>query len=141
MVTGNRTIDYILASKLSENKDVTLVCSGVFPENEIIDELDLAILFGNLLDNAIEAAKKEDDKLIEIRFSVYNDYCNILISNPISESVLKSNPSLITTKEKNASHGFGLKSIRSIVDKYSGIFDTYEENSRFNVHISIPVNR
>ncbi len=139
MVTGNRTIDYVLGSKLSENKDITLVCTGVFPHAEVIDELDLAILFGNLLDNAIEAVRKEENKLIEIRLSVYNDYCNILVSNPISKSVLKSNPSLLTTKEKNENHGFGIRSIRAIVDKYSGIFEVYEEGTKFNVQISIPI--
>lgn len=139
MVTGNRTIDYILASKLSENKEVTLVCTGVFPEIKFMDELDLAVLFGNLLDNAIEAVMPQGNKLIEIRFSVYNDYCNILISNPITDSVLKNNPSLSTTKSKSSKHGFGLKSVRSIVDKYSGIFDAYEEGSKFNIQISLPI--
>lgn len=139
MVTGNRTVDYILASKLSENRDITLVCTGIFPYTEVIDELDLAVLFGNLIDNAIEAVKKENDKLIEMKFSVYNDYCNILISNPISGSVLKSNPSLSTTKRTGTEHGFGLKSVRAIVERYSGIFEAYEENSRFNVQISLPV--
>ena len=139
MVTGNRSIDYILASKLSENKDVTLVCTGVFHEFKGIDELDLAILFGNLLDNAIEAVMQQENKIIEIRFSVYNDYCNILFSNPITDSVLKNNPSLSTTKSKSSKHGFGLKSVRSIVDKYSGIFDAYEEGSKFNIQISLPI--
>ena len=139
MVTGNRTVDYVLASKLSENRDITLVCTGVFPKVEVIDELDLAVLFGNLLDNAIEAVTKEEDKLIEIRLSIYNDYCNILFSNHISESVLKNNPSLSTTKGTDIEHGFGLKSVRAIVERYSGIFEAYEENSKFNVQISLPI--
>ena len=139
MVTGNRTIDYIIASKFSESTDITLVCTGVFPESKVIDELDLAVLFGNLLDNAIEAVKSQENKLIEIRFSMYNDYCNILISNHICESVLKNNPTLSTTKGKGSKHGFGLKSVRSIVEKYSGIFDAYEEGSKINIQISLPI--
>ena len=139
MVTGNRTIDYIIASKFSESTDITLVCTGVFPESKVIDELDLAVLFGNLLDNAIEAVKPQENKLIEIRLSMYNDYCNILISNHICESVLKNNPTLSTTKGKGSKHGFGLKSVRSIVDKYAGILDIYEEGSKFNIQISLPI--
>ena len=127
------------ASKLSEKKGVALVCTGVFHEFKGIDELDLAILFGNLLDNAIEAVKPQENKIIEIKFSIYNDYCNILFSNPITDSVLKNNPSLSTTKSKSSKHGFGLKSVRSIVDKYSGIFDAYEEGSKFNIQISLPI--
>lgn len=139
MVSGNRTIDYIIASKFSESTDITLVCTGVFPESKVIDELDLAVLFGNLLDNAIEAVKPQENKLIEIRLSMYNDYCNILISNHICESVLKNNPTLSTTKGKGSKHGFGLKSVRSIVDKYAGILDIYEESSKFNIQISLPI--
>lgn len=139
MVSGNRMIDYILTEKLSEHKNITFVCTGSFAGLNKIDQLDLAVMFGNLIDNAIEAVENEDEKIIEIKLSNYINYCNIIISNPISESVLKVNPKLNTTKNNKIEHGWGLRSVRSIVDKYNGIFEAFEDHSKFNVHISLPI--
>lgn len=136
MVTGNRTLDYILSSKITENREITFICTGnCLDALDHIDELDIAVLFGNMLDNAIDAVKSIADKTVEIRFSRFNDFFNIHISNPIEESVLKSNPNLLTSK-KGEGHGWGLKSVQSIVEKYSGLFDCYEQNNKFTVHIS-----
>ena len=138
MVTGNRTIDYVIASKFSSNPHVTLVCTGHFGDMAGFDPLDIAVLFGNLLDNAIEAVETVKSRIIEVRLSVYNDYYNILISNPIDASVLKANPGLASTKADAHSHGFGIRSAERIVEKYGGIFEIFEERSRFCVQISLP---
>lgn len=136
MVTGNRTLDYILSSKIIENKEITFICTGnCLDALDYIDELDIAVLFGNLLDNAVEAVKSIADKTIEIRFVPFNDFFNIHISNTIEKSVLESNPELLTSKNVSG-HGWGMKSVKSIVEKYSGLFDCYEKNNRFTVHIS-----
>ncbi len=140
MVTGNRTLDYILSSKISENKNITFICAGeCFSVLNYMDELDVAILFGNLLDNAIEALENEAEKSIEIRISLFNSICNIHISNPFTKSILENNSKLKTTKKNSAEHGWGLRSVKSVVEKYSGLFDYYEKNNKFTVHVSIPI--
>ena len=142
MVTGNRILDYILASKITENKDITFICAGnCFDLLNKIDELDVAILFGNLLDNAIEAVQNENEKSIEIRASLFNNYCNIHVSNNTSKSILRDNPCLVSTKKNRIDHGWGLKSVRSVVEKYNGLFDYYEKNGKFTIHLSIPIEQ
>ena len=141
MVTGNRTLDYILSSKITENKEINFICAGNCVEIlDHMEELDVAMLFGNLIDNAIEAVEGENEKFIEIRISTFHNFCNIHISNPFSKSILKDNPQLMTTKKDADLHGWGLKSVRSVVEKYCGLFDYYEKNGKFTVHISIPIN-
>lgn len=139
MVTGNQTLDYILASKISDHEEITFICTGCLDSLEGFNKLDIAVIFGNLLDNAIEAVEKVQEKTIEIHLSSFNDYRNIIISNPINESVLDKNPKLFTTKKDKVMHGWGLKSVISIVDKYNGLFEYYEKNNKFTVHVALPL--
>lgn len=141
MVTGNRILDYILASKISENRDITFICAGdCFNLLDDFNELDIAVLFGNLIDNAIDAINNSEDKSIEIRITQFNNYININVSNSIEKSVLQNNPNLTSTKSNSAKHGWGLKSVKTIVEEYCGLFDCYENNRKFTAHICIPLN-
>ena len=60
---------------------------------------------------------------------------NIIISNKISKSVLQANPKLITTNVDKTRHGYGIKSVKKLVEKYNGDIDIVEENNYFIVHI------
>lgn len=140
MVTGNRILDYILSSKIAEHSEITFICAGdKFEMLSRFDDLDLAILFGNLIDNAIEALNNVSDKSIEIRVYDFNSFINVNVSNSVYVPVLKKNPQLLSTKCDDGDHGWGLKSVKSIVDNYNGLFDCYEKNNKFTVHISIPL--
>ncbi len=94
------------------------------------DKIDLAILLGNLIDNAIEAAEKLPDADKRI-VNIFIDNCTpqliISITNNVSAPVDTKN--LSTTKRGVQNHGFGLLAVRKIVDKYSGsIFFTCKNN-------------
>ena len=82
-----------------------------------------------MLDNATEAAEKTGDKEVSILSDKYK--LMITVSNSILQSVLSGNSELKTTKRKTFLHGFGVKSIRTIAEKYSGSVDFYEENLTF----------
>jgi sensor histidine kinase regulating citrate/malate metabolism len=139
-VTGNGMLDYIISSKLKDEKDIAFVASGDAGIPDGMDELDIALLMGNLLDNAIEAVRRvrKKEKLIEMNFRTFNGYRNITMRNDISTSVLAHNESLTTTKDDKQSHGFGLRSVRNIVGKYNGIIECYEEDGKFCVHLAFP---
>ncbi|NDO18778.1 GHKL domain-containing protein [Lachnospiraceae bacterium MD329] len=98
---------------------------------------DIGVLFGNLFDNAIEASEKTADKRIELDVQKQGDRCSILMMNSIDESVLENNKELSTTKEDKEKHGFGVKSIKLIVEKYDGIIQYFEENGYFYCDIII----
>lgn len=130
----NDFLNAILNSKLSfaKSKNIDVLCSI---ENGIssIEDIDLCNLIGNLLDNAILAAEKcnPELRLIEVKISSTGSKLIIIVKNSINASVLKENPSLISTKPNNSEHGFGIKTIKYIAKKYNGNFDFYEEGLTF----------
>ena len=137
--TGNSAFDAIINSKIA-------ICNQkkIFMEINIkngtvisLNPAEIAVLFGNLLDNAIEAAEQTAEKRISIDIQTNNDYLIILICNSIESDVLKHNENLATSKANKEMHGIGIKSIRSIVNKHNGMIDFYEEKNEFCCHIMI----
>ena len=101
--TGNRVFDNILYSNISLHKEIKFIVTGTLKNLSFIDDVKLVSLFGNMIDNAVEYVSKqvdEDDRIIEINFSFVSGYQNIECKNPISASVMDSNPDLKTTKSK-----------------------------------------
>ena len=134
----NKTIDYIINSKLSTLSDTQIVISGLIADFSDIEDRDLACLFGNILDNAIEAISELEEKRIEIIFSVENASRMIIFKNTIGKSVLKTNPDLRSTKNDSSSHGFGHKIVEKIVKDHRGMIDYFEEGDMFGVQIIFP---
>jgi sensor histidine kinase regulating citrate/malate metabolism len=134
----NKTIDYIINSKLSTLSDTQIVVSGLIADFSDIEDRDLACLFGNILDNAIEAISELEEKRIEIIFSVENASRMIIFKNTIGKSVLKTNPDLRSTKNDSSSHGFGHKIVEKIVKDHRGMIDYFEEGDMFGVQIIFP---
>lgn len=130
----NDFLNAILNSKLSfaKSKGIDVLCSI---ENDIsgIEDIDLCNLIGNLLDNAISAAEKCDPdlRLIEVKISSAGSRLVIVVKNSILASVLKENPDLNSTKQDPSEHGFGVKTIKYIAEKYNGTFDFFEEGLVF----------
>ena len=136
--SDNKTIDYIINSKLSALTDTQIVISGLIADFSDIEDRDLACLFGNILDNAIEAIADLDEKRIEILFSVENASRMIIFKNTIGKSVLKNNPELRSTKKDSSSHGYGHKIVEKIVKDHRGMIDYFEEGDMFGVQIIFP---
>ncbi|MCG8541518.1 MAG: GHKL domain-containing protein [Clostridia bacterium] len=111
-----------------------------------IEYIDLSIIMGNLLDNAIEAYEhiKEGNRYIEV--DIYTKVNNLIIkvtNRKPSEIKLqeKINKEGFTTKEDIQNHGFGLKNIRQVVSKYKGIIKIEDEGDIFKVNIAIPIEK
>ena len=101
-------------------------------------EMDMAIVFSNLMDNAIRAEENlpEAKRFIGVDCFEVNNIRHFIVSNYIEESVLDRNPQLHTTKEDAENHGLGILSVKKVVNQYGGLIDISEENSRFMVHIA-----
>lgn len=136
--SGNRTLDFIINSKVSNNDDIkfSIIGSVAILPNEAYD---LVVLIGNMLDNAIEAARNSMERIVEIQFLATDYYQNIICRNSIDKSVLKTNPTLKTTKKNTERHGLGVKSIKKIAEKYLGLVDFYEQKGKFCVQVSLPI--
>lgn len=137
---GNRVIDYIVNVKLNSIKNAKILVYGDASKANIVSDLELSILLGNLLDNAIEAIKDDEKPEIELYFTVKNGYQSILCKNSINKSILKNNPELHTTKTGKSSHGYGIRSIINITEKNHGYVEIFEEKQKFCVQILLPLN-
>lgn len=98
---------------------------------ENIDEMDLCVLLLNMMDNAVEAERKESEKGIRLEISNYKGYLKVECRNRIEISILKRNPQLRTNKVDGEEHGMGLLSIRKTAEKYDGWQSITEENGYF----------
>ncbi len=134
---GDIFINSILNSKLSiaKSKGIKVLCRA---EQNIsgISAFDLCNLLGNILDNAIEGAQNvASGKFIEVAMETDEFKLNILVSNSIEKSVLETNKDLKTSKAGHELHGLGIKTIRSLAEKYNGNADFYEEGLIFFCHV------
>jgi len=138
--TGNSVLNYIINSKLeyAHSKGVEFKAEIENLPFSKMGSVDFSALLGNALDNAVEASVKEKCGFVYVGIVKKRGYDTILIKNRIIKSVLGKNPSLVSDKENKESHGYGIKQIKSITEKYDGILDIYEENNMFCVNIMIP---
>ena len=137
--TENNTLDAILNVKLAHCKknDIKMFVYKEKGAELNIPQREIVVLFGNVLDNAIEAATKTKAKKIVVDISKKNMYLNIVVKNSIDESVLDGNPELNTTKSDSEFHGLGIKSVRKIVNSHNGDMRFYEEKKEFVCDIMI----
>ena len=135
--TGNASLNLILASQLSKinGKNIEFIASQ-FDDDTPMDKIDFYVLLGNLLDNAIEnCTSKSIKKIILDIYKESNDFV-IDIKNTNINNPLVDNPNFNTTKE-DCGHGFGMRSIVNIVNKYHGEI-TYDYSYRyFSVQVKL----
>lgn len=135
----NSVIDYLINTKLSTLDNVEVLISGYVGNYADIEDVDLACILGNILDNAIEAQDHVvSAKRIELLFLRKNSNRIIICKNTIKESVLQKNRRLKTTKEAPELHGMGHQIVESTVKKYNGLIDYFEKDDMFGVQIVLP---
>lgn len=138
--SGNPIIDAILQSKLhvAKEKQVFLQISTKLAEEIIIDELELGIVLGNALDNAIEATEKlinNERKFVNLTLMSTEGRISISVTNPVADNI--DTKRLTTSKKDKERHGYGIKSIQTIAQKYDGIALFTCEDKVFNVNINM----
>ena len=106
------------------------------------DFLDISTLFGNGIDNAIEASDKlpEDQRVIAVKAGRVNDFISILIENNcMEEQAADKNGKHRTTKADSFLHGFGIVNMENAAEKYGGTCTTRQKDGKFTLKILIPV--
>ena len=98
--------------------------------------LNIWTVLNNLLDNAIYGALDSSGKKIEVQISSQKGFDIITVKNSIDTSVLETNPKFVSTKGEPG-HGYGMKQIKGIAEKYNGDIDIYEKNKMFIVSIML----
>ncbi len=144
--TGNPTVTALLNMKLIKARVENINFETIvdLPENIGLDVLDISIILGNLVDNAIEACTQVQDRYIDLLIYQKGTYLIIKIENSKRNDIkvdLSSLKEKFTTKEQDkGDHGFGLYNISQIVNKYDGMFEIEDNIDTFNVNITIPIS-
>lgn len=108
----------------NENIDLKCYIQSNLPE---FDDVAFSTIFGNLIDNAIEAEIKE----IRLAVEVLGTYLHITIQNRIQTSVLINGEFPKTTKFDNMNHGLGIYSINETIAQNNGAIEFYEQDGWF----------
>lgn len=138
--TGNVAIDSLLNAKINKIDElgINLETSIFIEQSNQVEDIDLCILLGNAMDNAIEACEKissENEKKIRFRIIQVEEYLSIEISNSILTKAKIEKSRISTTKKDRLFHGFGLESIKEIVEKYNGHINYEQEENTFILKI------
>lgn len=134
--SGNTDIDSLLNLMLDlakkELDDVS--CKVSIPKELAIDPFDLNVILGNLLDNAIFAAKQTREKYLKVRISYKTGMLLIHIENSYAGHLIKEGNGYRSTKKDDAAvHGMGIGNVKSVVEQYDGALEIEDKNHIFQV--------
>ena len=140
----NFTVDSILKYYMSiaMKNNIDFKVNLNIPEDINIDNLDLSIVIGNCVENAIEACKKIMDnskKYINIKAEIKEFQLVVKIKNSFNGQVIKEG-NIIKTSKNGEGHGIGLSNVRKITEKYNGYFNVKYNENEFEVHIIMNYN-
>ena len=140
--SGNLQLDSILNAKLAiaEKGHIRIHCDASIPPQLHVSDLDLCVILGNLLDNAIESCRKienPDERFIRVYIGILKKQLYISITNATSETVKQRTDHYFTTKRGD--HGHGLKRVDQVVKKYDGYLNRQNEPGVFATEIVLPL--
>lgn len=139
--TGNAMADAILNSKISlaKSKNIAVKADAHIPVKLKMSELDLCVIIGNLLDNAIEASLSlpQDKRIIRIYMDMKNTQLYISVTNFTSSGKMRKIKNRFQTT-KGEGHGFGLIRIDNIIERLDGYLSRNSEDGAFTTEILIP---
>ncbi|MDE6589271.1 MAG: ATP-binding protein [Oscillospiraceae bacterium] len=142
--TGHEVIDTLLTEKnlLCVNRNIRLSCAVSVRGVDRIGTVDLYTMLSNALDNAIESAERlEEPGMKTIRFSMFQqgEMLCIEVENYYAGTVKLRDGLPVTSKKDAANHGIGVKSIRTLAQRYGGGIAISTENQTFLLQIVIPL--
>ena len=139
--TGNISADAILSAKLSQAKrrNIPVTIKAVIPDRLAVSDVELGIILGNLLDNAIEACEKvpEAERFIRIYCKKKGNMLYFSMINAAGEKQKKHSSLFLTGK--NGLHGFGLKRVENIIESHGGWCKYNSEEGAFTSEFLVPV--
>lgn len=133
--TGNPILDILLSDYISimDEKRIDFDIKVDHIKMDFMDAIDITTIFGNLLDNAIEACDNiERDKKIFLKIAAYHEMISIRIENNCTTVKWKNG---VPVSEKGQNHGMGLLNVRRSIEKYDGSIKLKEEDNIFIVDI------
>ena len=135
--TGNEFLDIIIRDKFRIAKEENIDFNAIlhFEDGGFIEPLDISTIFGNALDNAIEASRmlEPEERMITVKAKRFHDMLSIVIRNNRPTEIEK------WEKEDSFLHGFGRRNIKRAVDKYEGQVIVKQGEKDYTLKIIIPI--
>lgn len=143
--TGNQVLDTVLTSKslYCARHDIALTCVADGKLLAFMDVMDICTVFGNALDNAIECEEQQADpekRLIHVTVAAQRGFLLIRVENYYEGELCFDEGLPVTTKRDGDYHGYGLKSIRYVAQKYGGTARVGMQKQWFELRILIPIS-
>ena len=146
--SGNLEIDSVLNYMLQKAKEEleTVKVKVILPE-EIQHSFDLNVLIGNLLENAIEAARQTDTKYLNVYIALQKGVLKIQVDNSFVSGIISEKEErdgsriFLTTKKGKEQHGIGLKNVKTIAESYNGNVDIQTKGDIFSVKLILYMSR
>lgn len=139
--TGSSFLDVIIKDKAEKmrEKQIDFSVSIDFDGVDFIQPLDVSTLFGNGIDNAMEASEKlpKEQRVVLVKAGKVQSFVSVLIENNCIDEGLKA--FLCTTKKDDFLHGFGISNMEKAAEKYGGTCTVKQENGTFTLKILIPI--
>ncbi len=135
--TSNETLNVILSEKSLTCSKWGINFSCIVNGNLIsfMDEEDIYSLFGNIVDNAIDAVKNlsEDKRIINLKIKSVGNMVSISESNYLNDKLIMKDGLPKSNKNDPIHHGYGMKSIQSVTEKYKGTMEISTDNNKFTI--------
>ena len=138
--TGNEFLDIIIRDKARQAKEDQVDFSAVihFEQGGFLEPIDISTIFGNALDNALEASRKlpPEQRLVTVKAECVRDMLSVVVENNcLLEEVCYEK----TSKEDKFLHGFGIRNIKQAVEKYFGQCLIRQGSNCFQLKILLPL--
>lgn len=144
--TGNEVLDVVLCEKAMtcQKNGVAFSCMADGAKLDFLSPVQVYSLFGNLIDNAVEAVKRlphQEHKVISLTCQQEGDVLEIEESNYFVGNLTLEGGLPVTGKEDRSRHGFGLKSIKYIAEQYDGTMDIKIVDNMFFLTVRFPLKQ
>ena len=148
VASGNLEIDSVLNFMLQKaEKELKTVDVKVMLPEKVRHSFDINVMLGNLLENAIEAAGKTENKYLSVHIKLKRGILKVKIENSFESSYIlrkeqnRKDTILKTTKPFTKQHGIGLKNVKKIVEKYNGTMAVTAQKGIFCVNLLLYMAR
>lgn len=139
--TGNTMVDAILNSKISlmYSKNIRVDATAKVPAELTVKDIDLCVIIGNLLDNAMEACEKlpEGSRFIRIYISVKGNHLYMSFTNSAGKKQEKVG--MLFRSTKGVLGGIGLSRVDSLVSQYGGYVTRASEDGGYTTEVILPL--
>lgn len=134
--SNNSLIESLICAKedIAHNNNINFVSEVQINNKCIINDFDLVCLIGNLLDNALEASRKVNEGFVSIIIKTNKNLLLIKVENSYNREIKNNH---IEKDQEKLFHGIGIKSIKSIITKYNGTYETNIDEQIYKTLISL----